>query len=67
VVLAGTDGTLCVVVPPVVGALVVGAVVVGVAGTLEVVAGVDGDVRVGAVVRVGVEVRVGVGVPGAVV
>jgi hypothetical protein len=66
-VLAGTDGTLCVVPPPVVGELVAGAVVVGVAGTLEVVAAVDRDVRVGGVVRVGVGVRVGAGVRGAVV
>jgi hypothetical protein len=59
-----------VVVPPVDGALLLGAVVVGVAGALELVgAGVDGVVRVGEVVRVGagVRVRVGVGVPGDVV
>lgn len=66
----GSDGTLLELSPEVVGTPVLGGVVVGVAGTLEVVSGTDDDVPVGAVLRVrvgvGVGVVLGVGVLGAV-
>jgi hypothetical protein len=65
----GSDGTLLELPPEEVGTLVLGGVVVGVAGTLEVVSGTDDDVRAGVVlrVRVGVGVALGVGVLGVVV
>jgi hypothetical protein len=65
----GSGGMLLLVpAPEVDGTLLVGGVVVGVAGALEVVSGTDDDVRVGVVLRVcvGVGVALGVGALGAV-
>jgi len=62
VVLGSSGGPLEVPGLPVEGPLLVDGVVVGVAGTLEVVSGTDDDVPVGAVLRVRVGVGVGVGV-----